>query len=70
VFGSVFYYAQAQIQGDKIVIYHPKGVKPVAVCYAWSDAPKEVNLFNVDRFSACPFWTDDWKGITVKSKFD
>jgi sialate O-acetylesterase len=66
----VFYYARAEIQGDKIVVYHPKGVKPTAVRYAWSDAPEEANLFNMDGFPASSFRTDDWQGVTVKNKFD
>lgn len=65
----VFYYARAEIQGDKIVIYHPKGAKPAAVRYAWSDAPEDANLFNLDGFPASSFRTDDWEGVTVKGKF-
>lgn len=67
---KVFYYAKAEIQNDKIIVYHPKGLKPVAVRYAWADAPEEANLFNMEGFPACPFRTDDWEGITVKGKFD
>ena len=67
---KVFYYAKAEIQGDKIVVYHPKGIKPASVRYAWSDAPVEANLFNMEGFPACPFRTDDWQGVTVKGKFD
>jgi sialate O-acetylesterase len=66
----VFYYARAEIQGDNIVIFHPKGLKPAAVRYAWSDAPEEANLFNVEGFPASPFRTDNWQGVTVKGKFD
>ena len=66
----VFYYAKAEIIGDKVVIYHPKGVKPTAVRYAWSDAPIDANLFNTEGFPACPFRTDNWKGITENGKFD
>jgi sialate O-acetylesterase len=66
----VFYYARAEIQGDKIVVYHPKGVKPVSVRYAWSDAPEEANLFNADGFPANSFRTDNWKGVTEGVRFD
>jgi sialate O-acetylesterase len=66
----IFYYARAEIQGDKIVIYHPKSIKPAAVRYAWSDAPEDANLFNIDGFPASSFRTDDWQGVTVKNKFD
>ena len=66
----VFYYAKAELQGDKVHVFHPKGLKPVAVRYAWSDAPEEANLFNSEGFPACPFRTDDWQGVTMKVKFD
>ncbi len=67
---KVFYYAKAEISGDKVIVYHPKGMRPVSVRYAWSDAPVDANLFNVDGFPACPFRTDDWPGKTVKEKFE
>jgi sialate O-acetylesterase len=60
-----FHFAQAQIMGDKIVVSHPKVTKPVAVRYAWSNAPIDANLFSVNGLPVCPFRTDDWKGITV-----
>jgi sialate O-acetylesterase len=60
-----FYFAQAQIMGDKVVVSHPKVTKPVTVRYAWSNAPIEANLFSTNGLPACPFRTDDWKGITV-----
>jgi len=67
---KVFYYAKADIVGNKVVVYHPKGLKPVAVRYAWADAPEDANLFNVDGLPASPFRTDDWKGITINGKFE
>ncbi len=67
---KVFYYAKAEIQGDKVVVYHPKGMKPASVRYAWSDAPVEANLFNMEGFPACPFRTDDWQEVTVNGRFD
>jgi sialate O-acetylesterase len=66
----VFYYAKADIQGDKVVVVHPKGMRVVAVRYAWSDAPEEANLFNTEGYPASPFRSDNWKGITESSKFD
>jgi sialate O-acetylesterase len=66
----VFYYAKAEIVGDKVHVFHPKGVKSAAVRYAWSDAPEDANLFNSAGFPACPFRTDDWQGVTVKGKFE
>lgn len=67
---KTFYYAKAEIIGNKVVVYHPKGVKPVAVRYGWADAPEEANLFNADGLPASPFRTDDWKGLTISNKFE
>ncbi|WP_259016901.1 sialate O-acetylesterase [Emticicia fluvialis] len=67
---KVFYYAKADIVGNKVVVFHPKGLKPVAVRYAWADAPEDANLFNADGLPASPFRTDDWKGITINGKFE
>ncbi len=67
---KAFYYAKADIIGDKVVVYHPKGLKPIAVRYAWADAPEDANLFNIDGLPASPFRTDDWKGLTVGKKFE
>lgn len=64
-----FYYAQAAIEGDKVIVYNDKVKNPVAVRYAWSDAPTDANLYDSAGFPASPFRTDDWRGITVGSKF-
>jgi sialate O-acetylesterase len=66
----VFYYTKAEIVGDKVVVYHPKGMKPTAVRFAWADAPEDGNLFNTEGFPASPFRTDNWKGITENGRFD
>ena len=67
---KVFYYAKAEILGNTVIVYHPKGVKPASVRYAWSDAPVEANLYNSEDFPASPFRTDNWPGITVGKKFE
>jgi sialate O-acetylesterase len=64
-----FYYARAEIEGDKVVVYNPKVKNPVAVRYAWADAPVDANLFNSAGFPASAFRTDDWQGVTVGNKF-
>ena len=66
----VFYYAPARIEGSKVVVQHPKGLKPVAVRYAWANSPEDANLFNAEGFPACPFRTDDWEGRTAKGRFE
>lgn len=66
---KVFYYAQARIEGDKVIVENTKVLNPVAVRYAWSDAPVDANLYNSAGFPASPFRTDNWKGITEGNKF-
>lgn len=66
----VFHYAKAEIEGDKVVVRHPRGLVSTSVRYAWSDATEDANLFNAEGFPACPFRTDDWEGVTVKGKFE
>jgi sialate O-acetylesterase len=59
-----FYWADAHIDGETIVVSSAKVASPVAVRYAWADNP-EVNLYNGVSLPASPFRTDDWKGITA-----
>ncbi len=59
-----FVWADARIEGDKVVVSSPKVKSPVAVRYAWADNP-ECNLYNQADLPASPFRTDDWPGITV-----
>lgn len=66
----VFYYAKAEISNNRVLIRHPKGAKIASVRYAWSDSPIDANLFNLNGLPAVPFRTDQWEGITTKSKFD
>jgi len=51
-------------------IYSDKVTQPVAVRYAWTNAPVDASLFNVDGFPASPFRTDNWPGITEGKKFE
>ncbi|HPT30737.1 MAG TPA: sialate O-acetylesterase [Prolixibacteraceae bacterium] len=65
-----FRYAQAQISGSNIVVYHPEVSQPVAVRYGWSNAPVDANVFSSDGLPLSPFRTDDWPGITAGKKFE
>lgn len=56
---SVFYWADAQIVDDKVVLSAPEVDRPVAVRYAWADNP-DVSLYNKELLPAVPFRTDDW----------
>jgi sialate O-acetylesterase len=61
-----FVWADAKIEGDKVIVSSPNVPKPAAVRYGWSDFPV-VNLFNKDGLPATPFRTDDWP-MTTKPK--
>lgn len=56
---KTFYWADARIEGDKIIVSSEFVANPVAVRYAWADNP-EVSLYNSEDLPAVPFRTDDW----------
>jgi sialate O-acetylesterase len=55
----VFHPASAVIQGDSVVVRSFAVAHPVAVRYAWRNAP-EANLYNGAGLPAAPFRSDDW----------
>ena len=55
-----FEWAQAYLDGDKVVVVSTHITHPIAVRYAWSNNP-DVNLYNKDGLPAVPFRTDDWE---------
>ncbi len=60
-----FYWANAIVEGNEVIVYSDKVADPVAVRYAWADNP-ECNLINSEHLPAVPFRTDEWKGITER----
>ena len=54
-----FVWAEAKIEGDKVVVHADSVPKPVAVRYGWADNP-DCNLINKSGLPASPFRTDDW----------
>jgi len=62
-----FVWAQAEIEGDKVLVHSPAVSKPVAVRYGWADFPV-VNLWNKEGLPAVPFRTDDFPMLTAKKK--
>ncbi len=52
-----FVWAQARIEGDKVVVWSPDVAEPSAVRYAWADNP-DCNLYNGADLPAVPFRTD------------
>jgi sialate O-acetylesterase len=54
-----FVAASARIEGATVIVSAPEVPAPVAVRYAWTDAP-EAGLFNETSLPAAPFRSDDW----------
>ena len=55
----IFHAGVASIQGDTVVVRSSAVKLPVAVRYAWRNAP-EANLHNGAGLPAAPFRSDDW----------
>ncbi len=55
-----FYWANAYIEGNSVIVSANNIINPVAVRYAWADNPGFLNLYNKDGFPAIPFRTDNW----------
>jgi sialate O-acetylesterase len=53
-----WYWAEATIEGDKVVCTHPEVARPVAVRYSFSMNPEGANLYNRDGLPASPFTTE------------
>ena len=62
-----FVWADAKIDGDKVVVSSDKISEPAAVRYAWADNPV-CNLYNAEDLPASPFRTDKWPGVTVDAR--
>lgn len=54
-----YYWAEAVIVGDEVVVTSPEVDFPVAVRYAWGNRPS-CNLYNGADLPASPFRTDNW----------
>jgi len=51
--------AEAEIDGDSVLVSSPKVVAPLAVRYDWANSPRG-NLYNRAGLPAAPFRTDGW----------
>lgn len=58
-----FYWAEATLEGQTVVVKSSKVKHPAAVRYAWDKNPP-CSLYNAEGLPASPFRTDQWKGIT------
>ncbi len=63
-----WFWGEATIDGDAVVVRSKDVPKPVAVRYAWSNNPL-CNLYNGAGFPAVPFRSDEFPGVTEKAKF-
>ncbi|MDU1890340.1 MAG: sialate O-acetylesterase [Dysgonomonas sp.] len=63
----VFYWADATIENDEVIVSSPYVKFPISVRYAWAGSPV-CNLYNTKDLPAAPFRTDDWPGITYNNK--
>lgn len=60
--------AEAQIDGDCVIVSSPRVPSPTAVRYGWADNPT-VNLYSADKLPVTPFRTDDWPRLTQRKSF-
>ncbi|MEO6846506.1 MAG: sialate O-acetylesterase [Chthoniobacterales bacterium] len=54
-----WFWADAKVQGDSVIVWSDKVPAPIAVRYAWVANPT-VNLYNSAGLPAAPFRTDDF----------
>lgn len=58
-----FFWAEAILDGNDVVVSSANVPDPVAVRYSWESNP-DGNLYNREDLPAVPFRTDNWKMIT------
>lgn len=64
-----FVWANAEIDGDTVIVRSDEVPEPVAVRYAWAVNPDGCNLYNRESLPASPFRTDDWPGVTTDKNY-
>ena len=55
-----FHVAEAEVDGETVLVSSPHVERPIAARYAWAADPG-VSLFNKEGLPASPFRTDDWR---------
>lgn len=58
-----YYWADAEIRGNEVILSSKDVPNPIAVRYAWANNPI-CNLINSEGLPALPFRTDCWKVVT------
>lgn len=56
-----WFWADARIEGESVIVSSAEVAKPVAVRYAWASNPMGANLVNGEGLPASLFRTDAWK---------
>ncbi len=56
-----FVWANAKISGNTVEVWNDEIDNPVKVRYAWSDNPRDANLYNKEGLPASPFETSELK---------
>lgn len=62
-----FVWAEARIEGDRVLVSSPLVPEPTAVRYAWANNP-DATLYSAEGLPATPFRTDNWPGVTMGVK--
>ncbi len=62
-----WYWADAHVFGDTVVVSTSLVQRPIAVRYDWQSNPPAI-LFNKAGLPAGPFRTDNWPGVTDKAR--
>jgi sialate O-acetylesterase len=62
-----WFWADARIEGDTVVVSSPSVTNPTEVRYAWQSNPA-ATLFNGAGLPAAPFRTDTWPGKTEEAR--
>jgi sialate O-acetylesterase len=55
-----FVWANAKLDGNRVIVWSDRVPRPVAVRYLWSNSPTAPALYNRDGLPAGPFRTDAW----------
>lgn len=63
-----WFWADARIKDDSVVVSSPHVPQPVAVRYGWQNNPT-CNLYGASGLPVSPFRTDDFPFITVKETY-